>query len=71
MTFSPISEMNIVANLSAYRNELFCTQDEFTASRHDNRDLVIQRVRASGMTMASLPTETSLAPRRSWDSKRT
>ena len=52
MTFSPISELKIVANLSAYRNELFCTQDEFTAFRHDNRDLVIQRVRATGMTMA-------------------
>ena len=52
VTFSPISELNIVANLSVYRNELFCTQDEFTAFRHDNRDLVIQRVRATGMTMA-------------------
>ena len=52
VVFSLVSEAKIVANLSALRDELFYTQDEFAAFRHNNRDLVIQRVRASGMTMA-------------------
>ena len=52
VTFSSISEAKLVAKLSAYRNELFYTQDELTAFRHRYRDLVIQRVQASGMTMA-------------------
>jgi len=52
VVFSPVSEAKIVANLSALRDELVYTQDELAAFRHSNRDLVIQRVRASGMTMA-------------------
>ena len=48
MIFSPISEAKLVANLSAYHKELLYTQDKFAASRQSNRDLVVQRVRASG-----------------------
>ena len=62
MFFLSISETKLVANLSAYRNELFYTQEELTAFRHSNRDLVIQRVRASGMTMAEFTTIDAVCP---------
>ena len=60
--FSSISDAKLVANLSAYRNDLFYTQDELTAFRHSNRDLVILCVRASGMTMAEFTTIDAVCP---------